>query len=84
VSLITVVDVTLWCREKGMVVIGHNLELLIGEGKTVKVAVLARDRRDHFIAVSPITIEGQQGLGVIDLVTAEASFARLRAPLHQN
>jgi hypothetical protein len=76
-GVITPFDIALWCQHQGWMVVGHNLDLVVRQGETVRVAIIAKDERDHFIAVSPVTIEGQLGIGIIDLVTAEARFARL-------
>ena len=75
--VITTIDVVLYCRGQGWSVVGYKVELLVREGETVRVAVLALDRRGHFLAVSPIALAYEPGIGIIDLTTAEASFARL-------
>jgi hypothetical protein len=75
--VVATTDVVLYCRGQGWSVVGYNLELLVREGETVRVAVLALDGRGHFLAVSPITWAYEPGIGIIDLTTAEASFARL-------
>jgi hypothetical protein len=64
-----------YCAEQHWVVVGHQLRLLVRPGETVMIAVLARDQRGHFLAVSPLDLDGKPGIGIIDLTTAEARFA---------
>jgi hypothetical protein len=68
-------DALRYCAEQRWVVIGHQLKLLVRPGETVTIAVLARDHRGHFLAVSPLDLDGKPGVGIIDLNTAEARFA---------
>jgi hypothetical protein len=64
----------------GWIVVGHTMRLVVGDDQTVMVAVVARDSRGHFLAVSPIDVAGRYGMGIIDLSTAEAYFAPVAAP----
>jgi hypothetical protein len=74
-STLTPYDALRYCAEQHWVVIGHQLRLVVRPGETVMVAVLARDQRGHFLAVSPLDLAGKPGVGIIDLNTAEARFA---------
>lgn len=47
-------DAIAWCRAQGLIIVGFNLELLIKVGETARVAILARNPKGHFLAVSPI------------------------------
>lgn len=67
-----------YCQQEHLVLVGHNLELLIGPTETVVIAVLARDAKGHFLAISPVDIYGVPGVGNIDLNDASARFAKLR------
>jgi hypothetical protein len=75
-ATLTPFDAIRYCAEQRWVVVGHELKLLVRPGETVVVAVLARDLRGHFLAVSPIDLDGKEGFGIIDLNTAEARFAQ--------
>jgi hypothetical protein len=77
---ITEADVAAYCREQGWIIVGYDLALLSHADATVRVAVLARDQRGHCLAVSAIDIEHKPGIGIIDLHSAEARFARLAGP----
>jgi hypothetical protein len=72
-------DALLYCAEQRWVVVGHQLRLLVRPGETVMISVLARDHRGHFLAVSPLDLDGKPGIGIIDLNTAEARFAESAA-----
>ncbi len=61
-------------------VVGYELKLVVRLGETVTVAVLVRDHRGHFIAVTPMDLGGEAGVGIIDLNTAMARFARSYMP----
>jgi hypothetical protein len=74
-ATLTPYDALRYCSEQHWVVVGHQLKLLVRPGETVMIAVLARDRRGHFLAVSPLDLDGKPGIGIIDLNTAEARFA---------
>ncbi len=74
-STLTPYDALLYCAEQHWVVVGHQFKLLVRPGETVMVSVLARDHRGHFLAVSPLDLDGKPGIGIIDLNTAEARFA---------
>lgn len=74
-STLTPYEALRYCAEQHWVVIGHQLKLLVRPGETVLIAVLARDHRGHFLAVSPLDLDGRPGIGIIDLNTAEARFA---------
>ena len=75
-ATLTPYDAIRYCAARRWVVVGHELKLLVRPGETVTVAVVARDLRGHFLAISPIDLDGKAGLGIIDLNTAEARFAR--------
>lgn len=75
-STLTPFDALRYCAEQRWVVVGHELKLLVRPGETVTVAVVARDLRGHFLAISPIDLDGKEGFGIIDLNTAEARFAQ--------
>ena len=75
-SVVTVTDVLRYCAQQQWVVVGHDLKLVVRPGETVMVAVLARDRQGHFLAVSPVRLAGEGGVGIIDLNTAQARIAR--------
>jgi hypothetical protein len=74
-ATLTPYDALRYCAEQHWVVVGHQLKLLVRPGETVMIAVLARDHRGHFLAVSPLDLDGRSGMGIIDLSTAEARFA---------
>ena len=74
-STLTPNDALQYCAAQHWVVVGHELRLLVRPGETVLVSVLARDHRGHFLAVSPLDLDGRPGIGIIDLNTAEARFA---------
>ena len=74
-SAFTPCEAIRYCAEQRWVVVGHELKLLVRPGETVMIAVLARDQRGHFLAVSPLDLDGKPGVGIIDLNTAEARFA---------
>lgn len=74
-STLTPYDALRYCAEQHWVVVGHQFKLLVRPGETVTVAVLARDHRGHFLAVSALDRDGKPGIGIIDLNTAEAWFA---------
>jgi hypothetical protein len=78
-SALTPYDALRYCAEQDWVVVGHQLRLLVRPGETVMIAVLARDQRGHFLAVSPLDLDGKPGVGIIDLNTAEARFAACAA-----
>lgn len=80
VPVVSAAEVEAYCRGEGWSVVGYDLRLLLKPGETARVAVLAKDRRGHFLAISPLKLEGNIGLGIIDLDTAEARFARLGEP----
>ena len=73
-STLTPYDALRYCAEHDWVVVGHQLRL-VRLGETVMIAVLARDQRGHFLAVSPLDLDGKPGIGIIDLNTAEPRFA---------
>jgi len=77
-SIVTATDVLRYCAQQRWVVVGHDLKLVVRPGETVMVAVLARDRRGHFLAISPVGLADEGGFGIIDLNTAEARIARPR------
>lgn len=58
-------------------VVGHQFQLLVSTAETVTVDVLARDKRGDFLAISPVELDGQFGIGIVNLCTAEAHFARM-------
>jgi hypothetical protein len=68
-------DALRYCEQQHWIVVGHELKLIIRPGETVMIAVLARDQRGHFLGVSPLDLGGKPGIGIIDLNTAEATFA---------
>jgi hypothetical protein len=76
-SHITTAEIVRYCREQRWTVIGYDLQLLVRADDTVYVAVLVKDARHHFLAVSGVDLDGVLGLGIIDLNTANARFARL-------
>jgi hypothetical protein len=75
--LTPLIDCLRYVSERHWTVVGHKFELLVSNSETVTIAVLARDERGHFLAVSPIHLDGQLGMGVIDLTTADAYFAQV-------
>ena len=75
---LTPLDALRHCAEQRWAVVGYELKLLVRMGETVTVAVLARDMEGHFVAVSPLDLDGQMGFGIIDLDTAEARFEKPR------
>jgi hypothetical protein len=79
-AYITNADVAAYCRDQGWIVVGYDLALLATANDTVRVAVLCRDERGHCLAVSAVVIKEDPGIGIIDLHTAEARFARLGTP----
>ncbi len=74
---LTPLDALHHCVDRHWAVVGYELKLLVRMGETVTVAVLARDDKGHFVAVSPLDQNGQMGFGIIDLNTAEARFEAL-------
>jgi hypothetical protein len=74
-STLATYDAIRYCAEQHWVVVGHEFRLLVRPGETIMIAVLARDQRGHFLAVSPVDLDGEPGVGIIDLNTAEARFA---------
>lgn len=74
-ATLTPYDVLGYCAEQRWAIVGYELELLVRPGETVTIAVLARDLRGHFLAVSPLE-SNRGGFGIIDLNTAEARFVR--------
>lgn len=83
VPVVSASEVEAYRHNEGWAFVGYDLRLLVRPGETARVAVLARDRRGHFLAISPIKFEDALGLGIIDLGTAEAKFARLNAPIER-
>lgn len=75
-ATLTPYEAVRYCSERRWAVVGYELKLLVRPGETVTVAVLARDLRGHFLAVSPTDLDGAAGFGIIDLNTAEARFAQ--------
>ena len=69
-------DALRYCAEQRWAVVGHELKLLVRPGTTVVVAVVARDLRGHFLAISPLDLDGRAGFGIIDLDTAEGRFVQ--------
>jgi hypothetical protein len=78
-SVLDPYDAIRYCAEQHWIVVGHQFRLLVRPGETIMVAVLARDQRGHFLAVSPVDLDGKPGVGIIDLNTAEARFAQFAA-----
>ena len=76
----TLADSLRYVAGQGWTVVGHRLDLLINPTLTVTFAVLARDQRGDFLAVTPVEMEGQCGMGIVNLCTAEAHFESLGAP----
>ena len=73
-STLTPYDALQYCSKQEWTVVGYELKLLVRQGETVTVAVLARDHLGHFLAVSPLDLDDRPGIGVIDLNTAESRF----------
>lgn len=80
-EVINAFDVAAYCHKQGWVVVGYDLRLLIRADETARVAILARDTQGHFLAISPVRLNGTVGLGIIDLLTADAQFAPLSVAL---
>ena len=75
-ATLTPYDVLRYCAEQRWAVVGYELKLLVRPGETVTVAVVARDLRGHFLAVSPLDLGDAGGFGIIDLNTAQARFVQ--------
>ncbi len=69
-----------YCADRSWDVVGYELKLLVRPGQTVTLADLARDHAGQFVAVSPLDLGGEAVIGIIDLNTAEARFARSGMP----
>ena len=63
IPVISIGEVVAYCQREGWVVVGFDLQLLIRPDETVRVAVVALDKRNHMLAISPVSLEGSLGLG---------------------
>jgi hypothetical protein len=71
----TLAECRSYAASRGWSVVGHRLDLLVQQSVEATFAVVARNQFGELLAITPVGIDGQLGMGIINLSTAAAEFA---------